>query len=316
MTAALMFSLATDPLVGRLGALVAWTMTMCFTWPALEAIISEDEDDHSLPRMIGLYNVTWAGSAGLAYLVGGALFETLGQKSIYWFPAILHGTQIMLVRWLEKQPATPHEHHDHAHHVPEPAAFQQPVKPETFLKMAWLANPFAYIAINTILAVIPSLAQRLELSTAQTGLFCSLWFFTRLGAFFFLWHWTGWHYQFRWLLLAFVGLIAGFATLLLAHELWLLIVAQVIFGVSTGLIYYSSLFYSMDVGEDSQGEHGGVHEAAIGLGIFLGPAIGAAGIYFAPGNPNASTWAVSALLLVGLAALLRLRFKPTLPGRR
>jgi hypothetical protein len=70
------------------------------------------------------------------------------------------------------------------------------------------------------------------------------------------------------------------------------------------------LFYSMDVGEDTQGEHGGVHEAAIGLGIFLGPGIGATGLYFAPTNPDASTWAVSGLLVCGFAGLLWLRWRP------
>ncbi len=43
----------------------------------------------------------------------------------------------------------------------------------------------------------------------------------------------------------------------------LAVVAQIAFGISVGLIYYSSLFYSMDVGE-TKGEHGGLHEAMIG----------------------------------------------------
>ena len=82
--------------------------------------------------------------------------------------------------------------------------------------------------------------------------------------------------------------------------------AQIFFGLATGLIYYSSLFYSMDVGEASS-EHGGLHEAFIGAGIFLGPATGAAALTFAPQSANASTWAVSGLLLIGLGGLLWLR---------
>ena len=50
-----------------------------------------------------------------------------------------------------------------------------------------------------------------------------------------LWQWTGWHYRFRWLLGAFVGLIGGFSLLLLSTNLGLLVVAQVIFGVSVGV---------------------------------------------------------------------------------
>ena len=62
----------------------------------------------------------------------------------------------------------------------------------------------------------------------------------------------------------------------------------------------------MDVGEASS-EHGGLHEAFIGAGIFLGPATGAAALSLAPQSPNAATWAVSALLTVGLGGLLWLR---------
>jgi len=81
------------------------------------------------------------------------------------------------------------------------------------------------------------------------------------------------------------------------------VLAQVFFGVAAGLIYYSSLFYSMDVGE-TKGEHGGLHEAAIGAGVFAGPAVGAASLQFLPRHSNTGVFAVSALLLLGLAGLL------------
>jgi len=174
--------------------------------------------------------------------------------------------------------------------------------------MAWLANPFAYMGINTLLAVIPGLARDLKLSATESGLFCSIWFFARLVTFTGLWRWTGWHYRFRWLLLSFCGLILSLATLLLVRSYWPLVVAQVCLGACVGLIYYSSLFYSMDVGE-TQGEHGGLHEAMIGSGICIGPAIGVAGLLLAPGQPNAGAYAVLTLLGAGMAGLIRLRMK-------
>jgi predicted MFS family arabinose efflux permease len=172
--------------------------------------------------------------------------------------------------------------------------------------MAWLANPFAYVAINTVGAVIPQLAQKFQLSPTQSGVFCSLWFFVRTFAFIGLWRWTGWHYRFRWLLAAFIGLVVSFAAMMLATQLWLVLVAQLIFGCAVGLIYYSSLFYSMDVGE-AKGEHGGLHEAAIGLGICIGPAVGAAALSLPAQAANAGSWAVSGLLSVGLGGLIWLR---------
>jgi predicted MFS family arabinose efflux permease len=132
--------------------------------------------------------------------------------------------------------------------------------------------------------------------------------FGRFAAFALLWQWSGWHYRFRWLLGAFLLLIASVVAILLAHELWIVVLAQIFFGLATGLIYYSSLFYSMDAG-DSKGEHGGLHEAFIGAGICFGPAFGAAALQLAPQNPNAGVWAVSGLLVCGLMGLIWLRLK-------
>ena len=107
-------------------------------------------------------------------------------------------------------------------HPLEATACGQPLRPQTFLRLAWLAIPFSYIAINTLLAVIPGLALRLQLSTAESGAFCSIWLFVRLGTFLLLWQWSGWHYRFGWLVAACAGLAASFATLLLVGQLWVL----------------------------------------------------------------------------------------------
>ncbi len=172
--------------------------------------------------------------------------------------------------------------------------------------MAWLSNPFAYIAINTLIAVMPGVAQRLGLSATLAGFCGSVWCFARVGAFFGLWFWPGWHYRVRWLLVAFLLLIATFAVILTVPNLTVLVVAQLVFGGAIGLIYYSSLFYSMDVG-DTKGEHGGIHEAAIGLGNFAGPALGAASLHFFPQHTSNGVIAVSLLLVCGLGGLLALR---------
>src|SRR4029079_11670470 len=96
---------------------------------------------------------------------------------------------------------------------------------------------------------------------------------------------------------AYSGIVLSCMIMLLSANLWALIAAQVIFGLSLGLVYSSSLFYSMDVGE-TKGEHGGFHEAAIGAGACAGPAVGAAALYLFPNHPESSTWAVTALLCI------------------
>jgi predicted MFS family arabinose efflux permease len=245
----------------------------------------------------------------VAFCMGGWLWQTFGAFGLYGLPIALMILQFVFVLWLQGHARRlPPVGKLQAAHQPEDLAWKQPIPPRRFLQMAWLASPFAYVAINTFGAVIPQLAQKFNLTDAQSGVFNSLWFYVRFAAFVLLWKWTGWHYRFRWLLTAMIGLVTGFATLLLAPQLWLVIVAQVIFGFSIGLIYYSSLFYSMDAGDD-KGAHGGVHEAAIGLGIFGGPAVGAAALTYLPHQGNSGTIAVTTVLVAGLMGLLILRWK-------
>src|SRR5208282_182662 len=186
--------------------------------------------------------------------------------------------------------------------VPDPNR-PSPAKAQAFLRMAWLANPFAYIAINTLIPELPGLATRFHLSPMFAGFACSLWGFVRFGTFLMLWYWTGWHYRFRWLVAAFALLIVSFAAILTVPSLAVLIVAQIFFGGAIGLIYYSSLFYSMDA-SDTKGEHGGIHEAAIGVGNCLGPAVGAASLQWLPQYASSGAVAVSGLLLCGFGALI------------
>ncbi len=292
---------------GQIGWMMLWTFSVCFTWPSLEALVSEGESPLGVQRMVGIYNLTWSSAGALAYFSGGALVEWLGMRSIFWLPAMVHFVQIGLLLWLRekaedvvpsKSPPIPAGNAGaRIELTPRPIA-----RSKMFLRMAWTANPFAYVAINTLAAVIPGLAGELHLTPMFAGFVCSIWFFARWFTFLALWLWPGWHYRARWFFAAFVLLISSFASILLVPSLAVIIIAQVGFGVAVGLIYYASLFYSMDVGE-AKGEQGGIHEAAIGLGIFLGPAVGAGALKVFPSSPHSSTIAVCVLLCVGLALL-------------
>ncbi len=337
----------------HIGVMVTTTIGMCFTWPTLEALVSEGEAPSGVQHMVGLYNVVWAGTAALASFSGGAMLENLGPQSLFYVPISIQAAQLGLTLWLENQarrssqrtaaqsssalayepaefavagaetgtaqlnaavpgiPAAPGDGRTPKRQPPvEPGSTPAPddrqpplpTRAKSFLIMAWLTNPFAYIAINTVVATMPGVAERLKLSTMLAGFCCSVWCFARLGAFLGLWFWNGWHYRFRWLLLAYLTLVGTFAAILLTPSLLVLVLAQIAFGGAIGLIYYSSLFYSMDL-SDTKGEHGGIHEAAIGLGNCAGPALGAAALQFVPQYAHSGAVAVTLVLLAGLGAL-------------
>jgi hypothetical protein len=174
--------------------------------------------------------------------------------------------------------------------------------------MAWIANPFGYLAINTVVAVLPAVSQRLGLSLVWAGIVGSTWQFVRTGFFAALWFWNGWHYRFRWLAGAYAAMSLSFVGMLLAPNVFFLVAMELVFGAGLALLYYSSLYYSMHVGE-TKGEHGGVHEAMIGAGCCAGPAIGAITLQFLPQYSNSGTVAVGGLLVTGFAGLLWLRYR-------
>lgn len=315
MLASLLVAATMTNAAGQLLAMGVWTFGMCFTWPTLEALVSEGESPAGLPRTLGIYNLVWAAGAATAYFSGGAMLEKLGPQSIFLLPATLHLVQLLLLVRLEpaallhaaQEQTRRLEAGSAAAHAP---AGQRPPPERTrlFLRLAWLANPFAYMAMNAVIPVIPGLAERHALSPMWAGIFCSTWLFARLGSFLVLWRWEGWHYRFRWFVSAYLLLILSFATILISSSLGIVLVAQLVFGACCGLMYYSSLFYSMDVG-DTKGEHGGIHETAIGVGIFAGPALGAAGLQLFPGHSHAGAWTVSATLLIGLAIMLATKLR-------
>jgi predicted MFS family arabinose efflux permease len=276
----------------------------CFIWPTIEALVSEGEDAVGLPRMVGTYNVVWAATNALALFGGGTLVEKFGFKTIFYLPGAAFIVLLGLVFWLQKHADAARAAGQEPVSAPVPDPHRpSPAKTRAFLRMAWLANPVAYIAVNTFIPMLPTLAAQFQLTPMFAGFACSLWGFARLGTFIALWVWTDWHYRFRWLVTAFVMLIVSFATILIVPSLVAVLAAQIFFGIAIGLIYYSSLFYSMDASE-AKGELGGIHEAAIGVGNCIGPAVGAASLQWVPQYANSGAIAVSALLLCGLGGLI------------
>lgn len=300
------------PLPVHIALMFAAMFGMALTWPPLEALVSEGQSAERLNRNIGVYNILWAAFGALAYFSGGAMYRAWGFEAMFLVPASIQLVQLAMLFWAERAVAA--EPKPGASRVPvksgadEQEMERSPVPPSTFLTMAWVANPFAYLAINTVIAVLPGVTERLGLSLALAGVVGSIWQFVRTGAFGLLWLWDGWHYRFRWLAGAYAAMALSFVGMLLAPNVAILIIAQLVFGAGLALIYYSSLYYSMHVG-DTKGEHGGIHEAMIGAGCCAGPAIGAVSMHYFSQYSGSGIVAVGGLLLSGFAALTWLRWR-------
>ena len=305
MAASLALGWCWHSVAGEITAACLVNAGVCFIWPSLEALVSEGDAPEHVPHAVGLYNITWAVTNAAAFFIGGTLIKRLGYDGLFGLPLALMLVQFGMTFWLEKiHPLPPPASAGAAHFEILPPLIA--ARARNFQRLAWLANPSAYIAINTLIAVLPGIALKFHLSTMQAGFALTIWCFVRFFTFIALWRWTAWHYRFRWLAISFALLIFSFVTILVAPNLAMVLLAQTIFGMSIGLIYYSSLFYSMDASE-TKGEQAGIHEAAIGLGNCLGPAMGATALWLAPTDPSIGAWAVSGLLSLGFAGLCWVR---------
>jgi MFS family permease len=290
-------------------------------WPALESAITRTQARTPLSTRIALYNFSWGATGFIALFTCGAL-EKLWWGNIFLVPALCSALSLSVFHFF----AAP-ESLISKDHVPEESATEHDLdtpdlrtRAKRLLLMAWIGNTFAYVAINVLLPVKAALATEAGLTNLTAiGIITSVWGFTRCAGFFITWKWSGWHYKTSWLLAAQFTLAITFFLMLILHNPLILILTQILFGLATALIYSSSLYYAMHV-SDGHGGHAGLHEALIGVGIAVGPAIGAlAGAgELGPAALLRIALAVTLLLLLGATAMTllappKLNSNPTAP---
>ena len=131
---------------------------MCFM-VNLEALISEGETPAGLQHMVGIYNIVWAGTGAVAYFIGGAMLIDWASK-VFYFLQPSSGNSASRSGWLEGK-----KRHAHAAAEVRPSdtlsldgegrqlnsthARRRPNLPH-----GMAGNQFAYIAINTLVAVM------------------------------------------------------------------------------------------------------------------------------------------------------------------
>ena len=81
----------------HVSAMIACTIGMCFTWPSLQALVSEKENPYGLQQMVGIYNLVWSTAGSLAFFSGGALLQAFGLKSLFWVPLGIYLLELALL---------------------------------------------------------------------------------------------------------------------------------------------------------------------------------------------------------------------------
>jgi MFS family permease len=276
--------------------LLAYSFLVSINWPALESLVSAGADSHSMSRRIGIYNLTWAGTGALTIAICGTVIVKW-RAGVFVIPALAHFCMaaLMFIREVDPVGTGPHV-------APEPELI--PMR-TLAMRLSRVALPATYAAIYALGALMPTLPAITAFSIEYRTLLASLWMITRFLTFIFLGATIWWHTRPRimWLAslilpLAFLGstiAVSEFSNIPASADAWFLIGWQILFGISVGLIYSGSLYFGM-VLSDGSTEHGGYHEALIGLGSVLGPGSGAVILLLDPAQPQLGIACVAVVL--------------------
>ncbi len=314
----LLWAFAVDALILLTGWIPAWHYTpfvvallyacvVSACWPALESAIFHARSPLSKPQRLSIYNVTWA-TANTIGLLTSSFLVAWNPAAVIWAPGILHALALLfLLPGASARSALAETAAAPAAPSPDATAIPAAIK-RRFMHTAWLGNALTYVMVSVLLPLLPALAERIGRSPSVVIVMTCTFYLTRAAAFLLFGRWEDWHYHRGWNLVPLLAAPLAFAGIMLTGSLGVILGSLALFGVALGLIYSSSIFYSLDYGE-GKAEQGGLHEAAIGMGNLLGPLVGVMGATWL-GGPHGATLATLAVVLLGtLAAWL-------LPSRR
>jgi hypothetical protein len=300
-------------------ALIVYMLFASLVWPMLESLIASDADAHTMSRRIGIYNLVWSATNVVTLAASGKII-TVWPAGLFIIPALAHfvsGVLIALNPGLDETDAVAAQP---AHAEPEPALLAQRTQA---LWLSRIALPATYVVVYSLSAMMPLLAVLQPLDTAQKTVVSSIWMAARWFVFAALMASAWWHTRPRILLLsaavmlvAFLGItirpseMPGFAGVGRAVDLASMVGWQIVLGAVMGIIYAGSLYFGMVLSEGST-EHGGYHEALIGLGSVIGPTSAALTQWRWPGETRAGVLAVACVLAmtIGAAGFITFRFR-------
>ncbi|HUB25482.1 MAG TPA: MFS transporter [Tepidisphaeraceae bacterium] len=293
-------------------AVLAYTMVSAAGWPIFESLISGGAGPDLMSRRVGAYNLVWSFVGAATLAVSGTIIHDF-PWGMFLLPAAAHGVAILLLFFGNiEPPATPAAADAlPAHPQAEPALLRER---KLALQLSRIGLPATYVVVYSLVAIMPSLPVIRMLGTSSQTVIASVWMASRFAAFVVLGGTVWWHTRPRVLLIAAVVMLVAFlgVTLRPADILGnpaapangldegLMVLAQVFLGLSMGMIYAGSLYFGMVLSEGST-EHGGYHEALIGLGQMVGTAAAAAAQTAWPGTDRAAVGAVA--LIVGISVI-------------
>jgi MFS family permease len=95
--------------------LIVYTAIISFTWPMLESLVSADLPPAKLSRVLGAYNLVWAGIGACAVAINGTIIEHW-PKGVFVIPTAAHIAGLILLFLTPPPPPPPPKNQEIPNH--------------------------------------------------------------------------------------------------------------------------------------------------------------------------------------------------------
>ena len=256
-------------------AAVAMTALGALQWPIVQHYLASGRHGRAMRNAIGWWNASWMAATAVGLAMAGPL-ESLGLMR--WAIPSLLVTNLGALAFLRAFPAHP------PHHDPDAHAAHVPPSYRSLLGASRVLHPMGYLVIGALSPILPYLFNTLGTGEGTQAPIGATWHVARFVAVIILWRTAFWHGRAATLVVAGLLLSIGFAVAVASPTEPVLVIGLAALGLGQGTIYYSAIYYGLAVG-GAKVEAGGIHEALVGAGYFVGPALGLASLSAGFGTP-------------------------------
>ncbi len=248
-----------DSMAMLYGASVLDGFAQAFVWPGLQARIGDVSGGRDLERNLGTFSISWSLGKTLGFFGSSALRDP--------DPRILlacGGLAVVLVFLF------PPPRHGHGSLPQEGDDGRSPAERSRFRMAGWITNFAGFGMGATLVYLHPGLLRDWGREPWHHGAVVGTVYLAQTAGFHIFGRWTAWHWRGGPLLLATLVGAGALLVVTLGAPFPAALAAAAVMGLSIGLCYMASIYYSVHAPED-RGARAGIHEAVVGAGNFSVP---------------------------------------------
>lgn len=261
-------------------------VTSSLMWPIVESYLTAGRHGATMRSAIGWFNLVWMTAVTLPLIGMAPILENHGAWAIGGL-AIANTFVLIPAMRFAPRPAA---------HDAVSADAHVSVEYPLLLRSARILLPMSYMLNSAMVPILPYRFETLGVAIAWETPATATWMIVRVLALIVMMRLAFWHGKWGALLLGAVCMTGGFALVVLAPTVAVMLLGFALLGAGLGVVYYAALYYAMAVGR-AEVDAGGTHEGLIGAGYAIGPIAGLAGTGL--GGGAAIVGSVWLLLAVG-----------------